>query len=368
MSTINTSVSRAVTGRSRRNVSRPATGRSQVERRRAPGTLTTLADADQRDQGVLGFPLPQGQPGGFLGRLFPNRFGGQGEPSPAKVAPTAPLTDIPAAGREGADALDAAFPGLTPEQLDVIANSFTPADVARDLETSRVAGEANLVVDRQLAPLEMFEPGGGEFAGEIEAAVRNIIANPEAISDKAAQAAISAGTETILGRERASAQQLQENLAARGISDSGLSFALAQAGGESSARGIAGVRRDVLLQQELARSAREDATLRLASSIVGDREQLGLLRAQGISQVTGLTEVPTIGFGNVADDEKLDAAFEATSDDDAERQFGDLLSTGIGGITSFLSGQLLRMGNPILAAAVAALGLGGLGRIQGRGA
>ncbi len=331
MSTFNTSFSRSTTAR------RP-TGLRSADRNRAPGG-TTLADADQRGGGPFGF---QNQSGGFLQRAFPNQFGGTGATSPVSAGPTAPLTDIPTAGMAGADALNAAFPGLTPEQLDVIANSFTPADVARDLETSRVAGEANAIVQRQLDPLERFEPGGGEFAGEIEAAVRNIIANPEAISDQAREAAISAGTETIMGSQTVAAQNLQENLAARGVSDSGLSFALAQAGAQSGARDIAGVRRDAFLQQELARSAREDANLRLASSIIGGREQLGLRRAEDIATVTGGTEVATIGFGNVAADEKLDSVFESTDEDDAARRIEDFMASIKGGIVNFAIGLLTR--------------------------
>lgn len=324
MSTFNTSVSRAVTGRGR------------TERRRAPGTLTTLAEADQRNQGPFGFPTIQQR----LQQRFPNRFGGQGEPSPIP-GQTAPLTGGPVASPANLAEFSAAFPDVGPTGLEVAAGQ-SPEFIATQLETKRQTDAINDIVNRQLAPLEGFEPGGGEFAGEAEAAIRAIIANPEAISPETQQAAISAGTETILGRERANAQQLQENLAARGISDSGLSFALAQAGGEASARGIAEVRRDVLIQAGLARSAREDANLRLASSIIGGREQLGLRRAEDISQVTGLTEVPTVGFGDIEADTKLDAVMDAASEEDAGRRIDDLLATLFGGVLAFGLGQLTR--------------------------
>jgi len=84
-----------------------------------------------------------------------------------------------------------------------------------------------------------------------------ILTVQEAISDEAVNAIISRGTDAILNRQRACQQNVQENMAARGISDSGLSFAAAQACGEAAARDIAAIRRDAFLQQELARSTVE---------------------------------------------------------------------------------------------------------------
>lgn len=352
MSTFNTSVSRATTGR------RFGT-RDSADRRRASGTPTTLAEADQRNQGPFGFPTIQQR----LERQFPNRFGGQGEPS---VIPgqTAPTTGTPEqiqntiAGVEAGGGIPVS--DLTREQLE----NFTPEQLVVVDESNRQRDQINAILDTAAEPFREFDFFSGELGGDLESSLRNRLNDPEAISDEARNAAISAGTETILGRERANAQQLQENLAARGISDSGLSFALAQAGGEASARGIAGIRRDAFLQQELARSAREAEIQRLAASVVGAKGGLDLQAAAGESRLLEQGAFSTIGFEDVNIKNQLDDALTDASDEDADRQFQDFLSTGLGGLLALLAGQATRAGNPAVAAILGLLGAAGARRIS----
>lgn len=351
MSTINTSVSRAVTGRGR------------TERRRAPGTLTTLAEADQRNQGPFGFPTLQQR----LERRLPNRFGGPSEPSaiPGQAAPTTATpgqVQSTIAGVEGSGGIP--LSDLTREQLE----NFTPEQLVVVDESTRQANAINTILGMAAEPFREFDFFGGELGGDLESSLRNRLNDPEAISDEARNAAISAGTETILGRERANAQNLQENLAARGISDSGLSFALAQAGGEASARGIAGIRRDAFLQQELARSAREAEIQRLAASVVGAKGGLDLQAAAGESRILEQNAFSTIGFEDVNIKKELDDALTDASDEDADRRFQDFLSTGLGGFLALLSGQLVRAGNPGAAAILGLLGAAAAGRISNQGA
>ncbi len=352
MSTINTSVSRAVTGRR-------FGARRSADRNRAPGG-TSLADADQRGGGIFGFPT--------IGERIERRrarIGGTNVTEPVTAAPTAPLTGGPVASPENVAELSATFPNLGPTELDV-AGRQSPEFIATAIQNQSNADSINQILDTAAEPFREFDFFSGELGGVTESSLLGTLANPEAISDEARNAAISAGTETILGRERANAQQLQENLAARGISDSGLSFALAQAGGEASARGIAGIRRDAFLQQELARSAREAEIQRLAASVVGAKGGLDLSAAAGESALLEQGAFGVVDFAGAEAKSDLDLIADAATEEDAERQFTDLLSTAGGGLLTFLIGQAIRAGKPGLAAALGGLGLLGARSIANR--
>lgn len=348
MSTFNTSVSRAIT--------RPRQGaRQSADRNRSAGG-TTLADADQRGSGIFGFPTI----GERINRRRDRQSGGTG--TAPTTAPTAAPGDVAgtvagleAGGRVVSDVQRDVLGGVSPEALATIDESTANADAI------------NAILARAREPLAEFDPFSSPLAAAGEASVLAGLANPEAISEAAQQAAISSATDAILGSQRSNAQNLQENFAARGISDSGLSFALAQAGGEAAGRDIAGVRRDVLLQSELARSQREAQLQQLAISGGLSGAGLDLRAAEGESALTAGEAFPVVDFAGIEAGNDLTLALDAAEDDDAERQFDDFLSTGLGGLVSFAAGQAVRSGRPGLAAIIGLLGLGGARSIENRG-
>ena len=330
MSTFNTSVGRATT----------VPRQQSPKRKREPVGSVPLADADQQGQGLFGF---QPQPGGLFGRLFPDRFGG-GTTSTTAPAPQTSrarrLTPVPAS-ETSAGEFAAGFAGgggVSGVGMTVFEN-LTDPEKAAILEIQRVSAAGNEILGRAQEPLQEFDVFGSELGQEAEASIRGTLADPEAISDRARDAAISAFTDRIIGSQTVAAQNLQENLAARGVSDSGLSFALAQAGAQTGARDIAAGTRDAFLQQELARSGREAEIQQLAASTLLGAGSLDLQAAGGISGLIAEETVPVVPFAEFAASAEFKALMEATDEEDFKRRTDDFIATFGLGALGLLFGQ-----------------------------
>lgn len=114
------------------------------------------------------------------------------------------------------------------------------------------------------------------FVGELQQSLSRSLANPDPIDDATAQALKEQARETILKTAQDNRQRLSENLARRGISDSGLQAAVAAQLDEQAGQDIAEAERDVDIQRALARRESEVQAQQLAAALTGQYGQVGL--------------------------------------------------------------------------------------------
>lgn len=137
--------------------------------------------------------------------------------------------------------------------------------------------------------LKAYEGMVGRISGEFKtdpfvqrtmASVTGSLEDPDAIDEETAELLKSRAVDTILGTAKGTEQQIRENLAKRGISDSGVSVATHRQLGEQTGRDIAAAERDIDIERELARRESEIAAQQSAAALTGQIGRIGLGESQ----------------------------------------------------------------------------------------
>ncbi len=137
-----------------------------------------------------------------------------------------------------------------------------------------VAGSARQFLGTGGSAVGQFE--ANPFVQETLQSVRGRLQSPEAIDAQTAARLKAQAADTILGTSRAAEQQAREEMARRGISDSGLSAALQRQAAQETGRQISASERDIEIQRALANRESEQAIQELAASLTGQIGQTGL--------------------------------------------------------------------------------------------
>jgi hypothetical protein len=110
----------------------------------------------------------------------------------------------------------------------------------------------------------------------LQGSVLNSLQNPDVISPEMQESLRGQAVDTILGGVRDTRRQVADEMARRGISDSGLATAVAQKGSRQATKDIQQAERDVAIQAALARRESELAAQQTAAALTGQLGQMGL--------------------------------------------------------------------------------------------
>ncbi len=129
-------------------------------------------------------------------------------------------------------------------------------------------------------PAPQFNFGANPAVSALQQSILDSIRNPQVLDEETIAKLKSQSRERIQAGQRGARQQIRQDLASRGILDSGASIAAARAGAETSGRDIARAERDIDVESALLNADRLAQAQQLGLGLTGQLGSFGLGGAQ----------------------------------------------------------------------------------------
>jgi len=172
-------------------------------------------------------------------------------------------------------------------------------DLIQDAMQVTAAGKLDVLRDRIPDPTEgasrflnVFNQDPATLA--LQASILQTLQDPSVLSPEAIAGLKSQARERIQAGQKSAQQQVRQNLASRGILDSGLATSAVRAGAEQAALGTARAERDIDVEAALLNADRLAQTQQLGLGLTGQKGQIGL-GALGLGLQAGQAELGAFG-------------------------------------------------------------------------